>query len=162
MDGCLTSYTTVIIWLVSMNHFRHLVDVTPVWKMSSSITGTQELFLKVCDGSPGSSFTTLFSLVHSYSDFHFQVTVVEQVLTYGGRNVPTWAFSEQLRQFCGIVAVGTEGGYVYLVGQWLFVPLQCLWCDNLWVSDHLSHCSVCGVITCGLVTICPIAVFVVW
>ena len=45
-----------------------------------------------------------------------QVTVVEQVLTYGGGNVPTWAFSEQLRQFHGIVAVGTEGGYVYLVG----------------------------------------------
>ena len=33
--------------------------------------------------------------------------------------------------------------------------------STLWVSDHLSHCRVCGVIPCGSVTICHIAVFVV-
>ena len=31
----LTSYDD---WPVSVNHFRHLIDVTPVWKMSSAIT----------------------------------------------------------------------------------------------------------------------------
>ena len=46
-----------------------------------------------------------------------QVTTVEKVLTYGGTSVPSWAFSEQLRQFNGIVAVGTEGAYVYLLGE---------------------------------------------
>ena len=29
----------MIIWLVSMNYFCHLIDVTPVWKMSSMISG---------------------------------------------------------------------------------------------------------------------------
>ena len=30
----------MIDWLVSVNHFRRLVHVTPVWKMSSMITAT--------------------------------------------------------------------------------------------------------------------------
>ncbi|KAK7093209.1 protein ELYS-like [Littorina saxatilis] len=51
-----------------------------------------------------------------------QVTAVERVLTYGGRNVPQWALSQQLRQFHGILAVGTMGGYLYLVDMSLDSP----------------------------------------
>ena len=32
----------LIVWLVSVNHFRHLVDVTPVSKMPSTITALQK------------------------------------------------------------------------------------------------------------------------
>ncbi|XP_067658686.1 protein ELYS-like [Haliotis asinina] len=45
----------------------------------------------------------------------YQVTSVETVLSYGGDGVPEWAISEQMRCFYGIVAVGTQGGYVYLI-----------------------------------------------
>ncbi|KAL8578235.1 hypothetical protein ACOMHN_040996 [Nucella lapillus] len=55
------------------------------------------------------------SLIVKAVEIPQQVTAVDKVLTYGGANVPSWALSEQLRQFYGIVAVGTEGGYVYLV-----------------------------------------------
>ncbi|KAK7496763.1 hypothetical protein BaRGS_00011972, partial [Batillaria attramentaria] len=51
-----------------------------------------------------------------------QVTCLESVLRYGGSNVPRWALSEQLRQFYGVVAVGTDGGYVYLVDMCLDTP----------------------------------------
>ena len=39
MDG----HVTVIIWPVSFSHFCHLIDVTPVWKMSSAITGIPQV-----------------------------------------------------------------------------------------------------------------------
>ena len=32
-------------------------------------------------------------------------------------NVPRWALSEHLRYFCGLVAVGTNSGHVFLVGK---------------------------------------------
>ncbi|XP_021372867.1 protein ELYS-like isoform X1 [Mizuhopecten yessoensis] len=44
-----------------------------------------------------------------------KVTYVEPVTAVGGDYVPVWALNEQLRQFYGIVAVGTEGGLVYLI-----------------------------------------------
>ena len=33
----------MIIWLVSMNHFQHLIGVTPVWKTASVIAVTQRM-----------------------------------------------------------------------------------------------------------------------
>ncbi|XP_069118568.1 protein ELYS-like isoform X2 [Argopecten irradians] len=44
-----------------------------------------------------------------------KVTYIEPVTAVGGDYVPVWALNQQLRQFYGIVAVGTEGGYVYLI-----------------------------------------------
>ncbi|XP_033763311.1 protein ELYS-like isoform X2 [Pecten maximus] len=44
-----------------------------------------------------------------------KVTCIEPVTAVGGDYVPIWALNEQLRQFYGIVAVGTEGGFVYLI-----------------------------------------------
>ncbi|XP_053388685.1 protein ELYS-like, partial [Mercenaria mercenaria] len=43
------------------------------------------------------------------------VTEVEVVSTYTASHVPRWALSEHLRYFCGLVAVGTNTGKVYLV-----------------------------------------------
>jgi len=51
----------------------------------------------------------------------WQVTYIEPVTNVGGDCVPMWALNEQLRQFYGIVAVGTEGGIVYLIGKSVFV-----------------------------------------
>ena len=46
-----------------------------------------------------------------------QITEVEMVCPWYRDNVPRWALSEHLRYFCGIVAVGTNCGHVFLVGK---------------------------------------------
>ena len=38
-------------WLVSMNHFRHLLDITPIWKMSS-------VFNETATRTPGTTLCT--------------------------------------------------------------------------------------------------------
>ncbi|XP_033102998.1 protein ELYS-like isoform X2 [Anneissia japonica] len=47
--------------------------------------------------------------------FPYRVTAVEPVTHTGGVNAPNFALSDHLRCFFGIIAVGTEGGHVYLV-----------------------------------------------
>ncbi|XP_076472311.1 uncharacterized protein LOC143301802 [Babylonia areolata] len=76
------------------------------------------------------------SLVVKAVEIPHQVTAVERVLTYGGGNVPSWAFSEQLRQFHGIVAVGTEGGYIYLVDMALD------WSQSIDRSQKIAPCPL--------------------
>ena len=39
MDCCVSDQLLWLIWPVSVNHFCHLIDVTPVWKMSTTLTG---------------------------------------------------------------------------------------------------------------------------
>lgn len=46
-----------------------------------------------------------------------QISAVEVVCTSRGDSVPGWALCEQLRYFCGVVAVGTICGYVYFLGK---------------------------------------------
>ena len=43
------------------------------------------------------------------------MTSVEPVTSTGGVKAPNFALSDHLRCFFGIVAVGTEGGHIYLV-----------------------------------------------
>ena len=64
-------------------------------------------------------------------------------------NTPRWALSEHLCYFCGLVAVGTNSGHVFLVG-------------NIWFYDQTSYvnavckcipgsCACCLIIhTCDL------------
>ncbi|XP_060062460.1 protein ELYS-like [Ylistrum balloti] len=60
-------------------------------------------------------FDVSLSKVVKAIEIPHKVTFVEPVTSVGGDYVPIWALNEQLRQFYGIVAVGTEGGFVYLI-----------------------------------------------
>ena len=47
----------------------------------------------------------------------FQVSALELVFENETEDVSPWIISKHLQFFSGLLAVGTEGGYVYLVGK---------------------------------------------
>nr|XP_026694871.1 protein ELYS-like [Ciona intestinalis] len=48
-------------------------------------------------------------------EFPYPVTSLEVILTEGGANTSSVGFSQKLRWLFGVVAVGTEGGHIYLL-----------------------------------------------
>ncbi|XP_071946058.1 protein ELYS-like [Antedon mediterranea] len=58
--------------------------------------------------------------------FPYKVTAIEPVTYAGGVKAPNFALSDHLRCFFGIVAVGTEGGHIYLVDMHLDVEYDSL------------------------------------
>ncbi|XP_060555912.1 protein ELYS-like [Ruditapes philippinarum] len=79
---------------------------------------TRKLLVGVCNASPIGLicvFDVALSKVIKAVEIPHPVTEVEVVSNLTGNLVPSWALSEHLRYFCGLVAVGTNTGQVYLV-----------------------------------------------
>ncbi|KAL4221649.1 Protein ELYS [Mactra antiquata] len=79
---------------------------------------SRKLLVGVCNASSTGLlclFDVSLSKVVKAIEIPQPVTEVGLVSTSTGNQVPRWALSEQLAYFCGLVAVGTQTGKVYLV-----------------------------------------------
>ncbi|KAL5014317.1 hypothetical protein ScPMuIL_008587 [Solemya velum] len=59
------------------------------------------------------------SLVIKAVEIPHKVTSVEPVTNSWGDGLPVWTLNEQLRHYCGIVAIGTQTGEVYIIDMCL-------------------------------------------
>ncbi|KAK3099666.1 hypothetical protein FSP39_007744 [Pinctada imbricata] len=71
-----------------------------------------------------------FSKIVKAVDIPHKITSIEVITKSGGDDAPAWALNAQLRQFYGIVAIGTIGGIVYLIDMCLD--------DDGEISDEVS------------------------
>ncbi|XP_041377682.1 protein ELYS-like [Gigantopelta aegis] len=83
-----------------------------------SVNGSTKLLVGLTN-SVNQGMVCLFDIFKSCVlkaiEFPQKVTSLTSVLTSGGDQVPSWAIGSNLREFHGIVAVGVQCGYVYLV-----------------------------------------------
>ena len=81
------------------------------------------------------------SIIVKAIELPYKVTAVECVMGAGADQAMGGLVGERLQNFCGIVAVGTAMGHVYLVGKLIFTVTRGAWEEISRIL--LQHNSVC-------------------